>query len=70
MLSLRCLMSLSTMAMDGGVVQRDALVHFLLLHRGLQQADGAQALAVLARMAVFMSSVIWSLRLMAIFSGW
>jgi hypothetical protein len=32
---------------DGHVVQHDALVHFLLLHRGQQQADGAQALAVL-----------------------
>jgi hypothetical protein len=32
---------------DGDVVQGDALVHFLLLARGQQQADGAQTLAVL-----------------------
>src|SRR5256885_716351 len=32
---------------DGGVVELDALIDFLLLHRGQQQADGAQAFAVL-----------------------
>jgi hypothetical protein len=32
---------------DGSIIELHALVHFLLLHRGLQQADGAQACAVL-----------------------
>ena len=39
--SLRCLISLSTMADHRGVVELDALVDFLLLHGGQQQADGA-----------------------------
>ena len=29
-----------------GIVELDALIHLFLLHRGLQQADGAQAHAV------------------------
>ena len=35
------------MATTSGVVELDALVDFLLLERGEQQADGAQALGVL-----------------------
>ena len=55
---------------DRGVVEHDALVDFPLLERREQAADGAAgARASLARMAVFMSSVMRSLRVMAVLAG-
>jgi hypothetical protein len=47
---------------DGGVVEFDALIDFLLLDGGEQQADGDSRPASLAFMAVFMSSVMRALR--------
>jgi hypothetical protein len=45
---------------DGGIVQSDALVHLLLLHGGRSRRMVPRRSLSLARMAVFMSSVIWS----------
>ena len=57
--SRRCLIIFSIIADDVGVVELDALVDFALLDRGEEQADRPTgAPQSLARIAVFMSSVI------------